>query len=209
MISLEEMAHLSVLYAQKHRHYHDITHVMNCLAEFEAYRKDNIDSVSSDEAYAVTASIRYHDAVYNPYSTANEFESSNLVPYATPFSAEVRKIVQLTKEHLTTLNWDRLPVLLSKDWIRSAQIMLDIDLVGFGKSWQEYKRNGDNIRKEYYNTSDEEFFKGRLNFLNAMQKRMIDSGSIYYTPYFHNNYNLRARSNIQEDIDITTYELEK
>lgn len=206
------MANLSILYAQKHRHYHDITHIQNCLAEFEAYRSDNKDNVTIDEANVVTTAIWYHDAVYNPYSKLNEFESSNLVPFSNkgPFRA-VREIVILTKDHLINIDWDNLPTdALEEEWmITAAKVMLDIDLAGFGKSWEEYSHNSNHIRKEYYNTNDFDFCKGRLAFLTAMQKRQQAAGTIYYTPYFNDKYNELARRNIKTDIEVTKYYLKK
>lgn len=44
-------------------------------------------------------------------------------------------------------DWDNLPTdALEEEWMfTAAKVMLDIDLAGFGKSWEEYNHNGNNI----------------------------------------------------------------
>ena len=77
MLSLSEMAALSALYAQSHRHYHTIAHVQSCLAEFEQYCESPECPVADELAiHCVEMALWYHDAVYNPYSAQNEIKSA-------------------------------------------------------------------------------------------------------------------------------------
>src|SRR5665213_2609561 len=64
-LPLEEQAYLSALLTQPHRHYHNITHVNDCLAE--AYKMFNA-GVGKEYDRDLTYAIWYHDSIYNPYA---------------------------------------------------------------------------------------------------------------------------------------------
>jgi predicted metal-dependent HD superfamily phosphohydrolase len=191
MITLREMSMLSALYAQSHRYYHNINHVMDCLAELESF---------SDKAFTygdrqiVEKAIWYHDAVYNPYSKENEVNSAKLVIEDPEFlSDRIREIVIATANHLVTQEGLDL----------ATQVMLDIDLTGFGKPWEICEMNANNIRLEYYNTNDLDFHENRLKFLSCIAKR----DSLYYTDYFRGKYHDQSRKNLEQEIEATHQEI--
>lgn len=201
-ITLSEMAHLSVLYAQKHRHYHDITHILACLTELEQYAE--AVELHSWEFNVIEKAIWFHDAVYNPYSKLNERNSADLL---SPDDLLTRWIIYTTAHHTETQTFG---------WAEDdreemcAKVMLDIDLAGFGKPWangyiqalNEYGHNSENIRKEYYKTGPGEFDIGRYQFLKTIAKRP----TLYYTEYFYNKYHVQSQLNIA--LDITRLEQE-
>lgn len=191
MITLEEMAMLSTLYAQSHRFYHNINHINDCLAELE-----QIPNISHNDRVVIEKAIWYHDAVYNPHSTENEIKSAALLQHNPTTTADhVRKIILATAKHLVT----------QENISLTTQIMLDIDLCGFGKPWEICKKNADNIRKEYYNTTDLDFYKGRKNFLETIMKRE----SLYYTDYFRNKYHKQSRENLEAEMKLTEWQLSR
>jgi predicted metal-dependent HD superfamily phosphohydrolase len=200
ILTLGEMACLSQLYTQPHRKYHNINHINDCLAELEnipthgTYELfDNHTLVGVDYATIETA-IWYHDAIYNPYSKHNEHRSAALVPdkkIGNDFYDNVREAILATAKHLET----------QIDIQLTTKIMLDIDLSGFGKPWKICQMHAENIRAEYYNTPDEEFYVGRLNFLEAINKRP----TLYYTKYFHNKYHEQSKKNLAREIEDTKW----
>lgn len=196
MLDLQTTAALSTLYAEKHRHYHDITHIMNCLAELENFVHPDL---TTPKRNIVEAAIWFHDAIYNPYSTLNEHYSAKLVSSkVVSYTEIVHDLVILTRDHLVSIDWGYQTYLTDK-YVICGKVLMDIDLSGFGKSWDEYKRNGDNIRKEYYNTSDIEFYIRRLGFLEKLAKK----DTLYYTDYFRTRYHSLSQKNLKRDIEET------
>jgi predicted metal-dependent HD superfamily phosphohydrolase len=201
---MEEMTSLSILYAQKHRHYHDITHIQTCLALLEEF--DYATDISNRHVGLIESALWYHDAIYNPYSKENESVSRLL--FLTEGRASridsgiIASAISATANHTETQTFRRdMPI--DEDYALVAQVVLDIDLAGFGMSWDVYTRNGDNIRKEYYLTNDKDFYAGRLAFLQKMQARIDETDIIYYTDYFRNKYYDQAKINIADDIAKT------
>jgi len=204
-MSVQLRASLVTLYSEKHRHYHDMNHVNDCLAELEAIPHEllaNKPAVKTlrpwlcvpprPDRNVVEEAIWWHDAVYNPYSKFNEAASAVLYSRSCPYGVlpGVIEAIQASALHV----YDQPEAADTTKWF------LDIDLAGLGKSYQIYKRNGDNIRKEYYNTPDEDFYRGRLDFLTTICTRK----TIYYTEYFQSKYEIRARENMMRDIAILT-----
>ncbi len=210
MISLQEMTNLSILYAQKHRHYHDITHIQTCLALLEEF--DYATDISTGHVNLIESALWYHDAIYNPYSKENEITSQLLfMDYGRATRVDkgiIASAIAATAKHTETQTFRRdMPI--DTDYALVTQAVLDIDLAGFGMSWDIYCRNGDNIRKEYYLTDDKDFYAGRLAFLQKMQARIDETDTFYYTNYFRKKYYDQAKINIAADIartkDIVKY----
>lgn len=194
MITLERMTQLTTLYTQPHRKYHNINHINDCLAELENIPHSGVNfndrTLVGLDCAIIEDAIWYHDAIYNPYSKLNERRSFDLIPdSANPsYDGAVREAVLATANHL----YDQSVLAIT------TQIMLDIDLAGFGKERHVFARNGMNIRHEYYNTKLVDFLKGRKNFYDALVKRP----TLYYTDYFHHKYHEKSRENIRWEIDL-------
>lgn len=82
----------------------------------------------------------------------------------------------------------------------AIEYMLDIDLVGLADDYDNYHDSAMLIRKEYYNTSIDNFIEGRKKFLQAM----LDRKSIYYTDQFKTLYEDKARSNMSCELSYIT-----
>lgn len=207
MITIQEMSMLTTLYSQSHRYYHNINHVMDCLTELENFPGSCLQGFSYGDRQVVEKAIWYHDAVYNPYSKENEVNSVKLLDGGYYNSNEKDRVINAilaTAKHLETqthnsTGYDKTPLYIT------TQVMLDIDLSGFGKSWDICEKHSENIRQEYYHTEDKEFYVGRLNFLNAINKRE----SLYYTDYFRNKYHEQSKRNIAVEINVVEMKLKR
>lgn len=205
VLPLKEQAMLTTLLTQPHRHYHNINHINDLLIELDDWAK--YAGYANDVKRLVTYGIWYHDAIYNTYADpgSNERLSAFLLaqqhPEFEPFEYEcTNTMILATAKHTSQQDMRE----GGKDRyidIHEA-VMLDVDLSGFGKSWSEYDMNNKNIRKEYYKTPDKQFFEGRLQFLTKMYERIQLFGSLYYTRHFQNRYDVRARENITNEIEI-------
>lgn len=188
MITLEEMAALTTLYSQPHRYYHNIVHIQDCLTELENFVHPDF---TQDKREIVETAIWYHDAVYNPYSKLNEYNSAML----TKGSEAAYELIMYTARHLEDVSQD-IETHVHKNHRQCAYVMLDIDLAGFGKPELICAQHTVNIRREYYNTTDYDFYVGRLKFLEALSKRK----SLYYTEFFYNKYHEQSQKNLKAEI---------
>lgn len=210
-LQLNELAYLTTLYTQPHRHYHNLNHIHACLGELEQAEQDNaLYLVHPDDVVIkpLTLAIWYHDAVYNPFSKENEhnsrmvFEDFNFhkrkdhVFSTNDYGLVVCDAIEFTARH-------HLDQEIKPSWSNSntdeyvIKYMLDIDLAGFGKDYNNCREVADQIRQEYAHVSDKVFYTNRLNFFTALNKRK----SIYYTKYFSNKYEKMARRNIKLELN--------
>ena len=67
-MDIQTIAALTTLYNEPQRHYHNLSHIQYCLAQYEEYC---IDTKTKENQIVINA-IWWHDAVYNPYSKNNE-----------------------------------------------------------------------------------------------------------------------------------------
>jgi predicted metal-dependent HD superfamily phosphohydrolase len=200
-MDLQTQSYLSTLYAQSHRHYHNINHVNQCLGELQRLQKVNHILFKSK---IIEEAIWFHDAVYNQYAEPgeNERESANLAwQYSrnadtlsdTLSSEPLRNIILATANHTETQEFSPKDF---REYVGEAKIMLDIDLHSLGGSWDSYIENGKNIRKEFPYISDNLFLKNRLGFLETLNKRE----SFFYTDYFKEKYHASSKQNVNKDI---------
>lgn len=195
-MKLKETVFLSTLYAQSHRHYHNIDHINYCLGKLEEIKKESDCEFLTNEIYdIVERAIWWHDAVYNPFSSNNEETSSllfsdyfsNLEEISLYKFNEINAAILATAHHIkdqTNLSY-------------ATQIVLDIDLAGLGDSFF-FKKNSLAIRKEFHHIDDKTFMDSRRFFLETLLKRK----HIYYTDYFYEKYEIAARVNISKELDF-------
>lgn len=88
---------------------------------------------------------------------------------------------------------------LNPKYAEEIKLFLDIDMHIFTENFEKYSRCTEMIRKEFALFNDEEWKKGRLDFLNRLSKRK----RIFYTEYYYTNYEAIARENIRRDIERT------
>lgn len=170
---------LSELYGEPHRHYHTLNHIRHCLREFDRA------AALMDEPDAVEMALWFHDAIYWPGATDNEWRSAELFRqwsdgYADPaFQQRVHDLVMVTM-HREPPAWG------------DAGFIVDIDLSSFGLPWEACERDGCLIRAEFAEITDDQYYPGHLRFLRTLQERP----NIYFTDFFQQRYGLAARQNL-------------
>ncbi len=177
-------AELETRYSEPHRAYHNLAHVMDCLAEFESARN------LAHDPLAVEMAIWYHDAVYDPRANDNEEQSAKLatkvggeIGLPDPLNQRMNDLVLATKKHDASLD-------------RDAAVMVDVDLSILGREPQRFDEYENQIRQEYGWVSDEAFTAGRTAVLESFLTRSV----IYSTEFFRNKYESQARENLNRSI---------
>ncbi|WP_246147051.1 HD domain-containing protein [Seonamhaeicola marinus] len=175
-------------YSQKHRYYHNLSHIENLLilAESCKERIKNFD--------AVLFAVWYHDIIYSATKKDNEVQSAN---YA--------------QERLTSLNLEKGLIETIKTLIISTQkheiiltenndnaLLLDMDLSILGSSWEDYHKYLKNIRKEYAIFPNFMYRKGRKKVL----QHFLERDTLYFTAYFQSKFEAQARKNLNKEIEL-------
>lgn len=82
--------------------------------------------------------------------------------------------------------------------------MVDIDLFSFGKPWQAFLVDSENVRAEKADISDQDFYPRQCGF----QKNLMTRPRFFQSEYFYQHYEHQARNNIADFIAIIDKKLE-
>ena len=172
-------------YSEKGRNYHTIEHLENMFSELENV-KDKIENFTN-----ISFSVFYHDIIYDASSKSNEEES-----------AEFAKI-RLEKLNVNTASVEKIfeQIIATKTHQKSddndTNYLLDADLSILGKDLETYINYTKKIRKEYSIYPDLLYRPGRKKVLQYF----LELKNIFKTEDFREKYEVRARKNIQFEID--------
>lgn len=171
--AFEDQRHLSVLYGQPHRFYHNGDHAhhvaMYCKQIWAKYGNANEVPVRFFDIAAA-----FHDAYYDLDRKDNELRSALL--FDTSASADpkycgfhrrgIYQTILATASHCDPAN-DELCL--------EGQIFLDADLYELGAEWELFEHNSKNLELEYRTAySEEDFLNGRKAWLeNVLAKDKI------------------------------------
>ena len=188
------MSSVMLNYADANRFYHNYRHIGSMISTLHGLFAGELDVF---EIELLTIAIQYHDAIYIPGSKNNEADSALAMAEELSESIlardlmEIGRLILLTKYHVTSPA-DKL-----------GSIMIDLDLHELGTSM--YAANSEAVKKEflegpYPNVRPEQFFQGRINFLQGFLARP----TIFYTEIGKSLWEEEARSNMQHELDSLT-----
>jgi predicted metal-dependent HD superfamily phosphohydrolase len=173
---------LVAAHSERHRSYHTLQHLRECLAHFEA-----ASSLARRPA-EVEAALWFNDAVYDPKARDNEERSADWAARSllaagcdAAVAERVRGLVLATDGHAASDEPD-------------TRLLLDADLAILGAAparFGEYERQ---VRAEYAHVPEAEFRSRRAQVLAAFLARP----RIYLTSAFHDALEQRARANLQD-----------
>ena len=172
---------LIATYSAPGRHYHGLKHIEDCLGALTA-----VADLSERDRAVLTEAIWWHDVVYDPKRSDNEEQSAILAEqHVDPgISAEVGRLVRLTKNHEVAPSDHRGAVLIS------------IDLSILGAEPAIYDAYAEAIRKEFAHVPDADYQSGRAKVL----KRFIERQVIYPDASFARRFDRMARENLAREI---------
>lgn len=173
---------LEKAYSNKSRYYHNLTHLEEMIACFDAYKGQ---LQFPDE---VLYSIFYHDIVYKSSRKDNELKSAELALELLPDNTSIDRqlvfdLILATKDHV------------SKN-VEDEKWLIDFDLRILAKDWEDYQIYYRQIRKEYSLYPDFLYNPGREKAL----EHFLEKEYLYQTETFRELFEDKARANIQREI---------
>ena len=172
-------------YTEPHRVYHDIRHINDLLAVFEL---PQVAHLAADPE-RVKAGIWIHDAVYRIGSATKEIDSGKwCIPFLLDLECNLRFCFKVIADVYATNH-------LSPPRDSDAQMLVDIDLSGFAKPWDEFLRNNGKLYAENVlrgGVPEEVYWKNRDEFLRRLLEKPI-----YVHPLLRRMWEDKARINIE------------
>lgn len=172
-------------YSEKHRAYHNVYHLDDCLRELDTVKK------FASLPAAIEAALWFHDSVYDPRSSSNEEESAALAAVclteanaAEDLVENVRQLILCTKSHRANDQAD-------------AALLIDIDLSIFGQPPARFWSYERGIRTEYAWVPEHVYAEKRAEILH----RFLQGDTLYHTPVFRSLYETTARGNLAAAIE--------
>ena len=180
---LDEFERIQQSYNQKHLHYHNATHIADCL------EKASLVEATRDNPVLKLA-IWYHDIVYWPTKSDNEKQSAI---QAINFLAK-----QDAASSIKTRVYDLILATIHKDPPRNDEqaYIMDIDISILGAEQKDYKTYCERIRKEYIVVPWFLYRRKRLKIMKSFLKRE----QLYFTDFYRGRFEDNARLNIEQEI---------
>lgn len=177
---------LQKAYSQGSRHYHTLTHVLDCLQILDSYPKPLPHQIEIELA------LWYHDAIYDPQRQDNESKSADLLQR----ECTQAKLPQILIKKANDL-------VIATDHRRPAQdeaeaIIADVDMAILAASPKRYQSYIEAIREEYSSFNDTEYNSGRTRFLI----HFLEKAEIFQTPFFRGCFEEKARTNMSSELSL-------
>lgn len=175
-------------YQEKHRAYHNVAHINDCLSQL-----DQLPALHPD-AREIELAIWFHDVIYDPYGKDNERKSAQ--------EAELFIFDNVADDELGKRISDLIMATLHQaPPANSAEaLIMDIDISILGREPATYQTYTEKVRKEYR-------FVPKFLYRNKRKEillKFIERKTLYYTAEFQSKYEEQARQNISSEIERLT-----
>jgi predicted metal-dependent HD superfamily phosphohydrolase len=145
----------------------------------------------------IAEAIFAHDKVYDATSKTNELDSAKWWRSQTFLKGKnklwVGNAIEASANHFADY-----PLITEDDYL--LQWFLGLDLIPLAAPYEIFRMNQLMIRAEYAHLSDEEWAKGRKNFLEKIFIHCAMGKNIYQHPYLRKRFEKAARANIDRSI---------
>jgi predicted metal-dependent HD superfamily phosphohydrolase len=179
-------------YCEKHRYYHNTSHIQHCLAQL-----DLINDITDQDRDAIELAIWFHDIIYGNDNCNYEQLSAEYFSGTAKNILPAQIISRVSQFIIATTHTNS-----SEDI--AEKYMLDIDLSSFGSSWEVYLKDCEDLRQEDMKSTDLDFYTGKKQFLLILLARP----HIFFSDLFHELYEETARSNINKYLEIIKLKLQ-
>jgi predicted metal-dependent HD superfamily phosphohydrolase len=175
---------LVAAYGESHRAYHTAAHIAELLRWFDIVA-EGPGWVRPTDVYLA---ILFHDAVYDATRTDNEQRSADLAHRLAHASDHAVELIELTAKHGRLHRTDVNDV--------DAMHFLDADTAILGADAAAFDAYDAAIAVEYRHVPADAFRAGRRAFL----EKMLARERIYFSDYFHDKLDAKARANLARAI---------
>ncbi|MGZ4680204.1 MAG: HD domain-containing protein [Ilumatobacteraceae bacterium] len=182
---------LLIRYGERHRYYHTTTHIMMVVRHVH----DAAAMAGRQPSAQLVAAALYHDAIYDPRASDNEFRSAALaardladVGWSGDQCAYVKALILATGDHTAPGG----PAAAAAE----TAFLLDADLAILGADPRSYQAYANGVRAEYFFVDDTRWRSGRGRVLQDF----LDRPRIFATEYMHGELEHRARANIEAEL---------
>lgn len=183
---IEETCRLVIeKYSEKHRAYHNLSHITALLSSAEDLRE------KFDDEQSVKLAIWFHDVIYQPKSAKNEIESAKLAVEKLS-RLNVPKIIIEKVEAMILATQKHQAVGLDSD----GKLFLDLDLAILGANAEIYRHYSEAVRREYSFVPWFLYRRSRRRILESFLGRNY----LYFTAEMREKYETKARANIAKEI---------
>ena len=143
-------------WSEPQRHYHDVTHLDDCVQRFDAHRG------LAERPGEVLTALFFHDAIYDPMRSDNEARSAELMRTSMRDAAlesidRIAQAIEATRTHVAD--------------DPDVALVLDIDLSILGADAETYDAFEHAIRAEYAHVPLDAFVAGRTAILTGFDVR--------------------------------------
>ncbi|MBR0810708.1 phosphohydrolase [Bradyrhizobium diazoefficiens] len=172
---------LAAAYAAPGRHYHNLSHIEDCLAALA-----RVEGLSAVERETLSEAIWWHDVVYDPTRSDNEERSAELAEQhvRAELRQEIGRLIRLTRTHDVGAG-DRL-----------GAILISIDLSILGAEPARYDAYAAAIRREFIHVGENDYRVGRGRVLRHFAAREV----IFPDPDFAATFDRQARANLAREL---------
>jgi predicted metal-dependent HD superfamily phosphohydrolase len=172
-------------YSEKHRAYHNLSHINALLSHAEKFKAKFADYES------VQFAIWFHDVIYDTKNVDNESESAKIAAeFLNELNAPKSKIEKVEQLITATAKHD------ANGLDFDGKLFLDLDLAILGQSEIVYQTYSKAIRKEYSFVPWFLYKRSRRNILENFLQREI----IYFTQEIRQDFETQARINLANEI---------
>lgn len=175
---------LIAAYSERHRHYHTLQHLRECLQSFDAAR------TLAQRPAEVELALWFHDAVYDVHRDDNEERSAEWAAMAVRNAGLQDAVAQHVHALVMATKHKALPAGID------AQVLVDVDLAILGAAEARFDESDMQIRHEYAHVPEAAFREGRCCVLRSFLERP----RLYATEAFHQALEERARRNLARAI---------
>ncbi|MFO1432810.1 MAG: N-methyl-D-aspartate receptor NMDAR2C subunit [Candidatus Competibacteraceae bacterium] len=171
-------------YSERHRAYHTLAHLEECLAQFdEAWELANHPA-------DVELALWFHDAIYDPHRTDNEARSAAWAKASLLARGVSQMVAERVEALILATRHERSPT------TPDAALVVDIDLAILSAPAARFDAYERQIRQEYAWVPEAVFRSHRRRFLEGLLER----DRIYITDAFFERYEPQARRNIHRSL---------
>lgn len=157
---------LAQLYSEPWRKYHTLEHIVELTTAIHG-----VEGLTPEQKTYLTIAAFYHDAIYYPTSSTNEAESAELLKDHSSKSSSKDPSAVSRLSNLILMTKSHLEILSSIDPL--DQLFLDLDMSILASHPDRYALYRRQVRNEYACYNDEQFLKGRLQFLKSLEGKKI------------------------------------